>query len=1063
MPRQPTRTGIRLENTTAKLMPAITLLKELNDAFGPPFIQPISNTLQMLIKAVQNVKRNKNDCAQLIENMHQVLYAIISFYIKPETAGSLPPAMLDNIGKFMGTLHKIYAFIEAQGDGIKIKHMFRSNEMQNLLKDCHVGLDQAMAVFRITATPAMFDDLGGMNETAKLIHEELLESIQTLSDASTSTDGSSSQMYLGVNDSRNRPKIFYGRESELVDIMKTLAQKSPRLAILGGGGMGKTSLAKAVLHHPDTSTKFANQFFVSAEPASTSIDLAALIGLHVGLNPGKDLTRPVVQYFSRKPGSLLILDNLETVWEPIESRGGVEEFLSLLTDVENFALIITMRGAERPAKVHWSHPFLLPLQPLPDEAAQQTFIDITDNIYAREDIKQLLRLTDNMPLAVDLIAHLSAYEGLSTVLERWETEKTMLLSAGPDRKSNLDVSISLSLSSPRITSNSKELLSLLSILPDGLSDADLVQSDLQILNILSCKAILLATSLAYQDGNKRLRSLMPVREHIRQFQPPSQSLVQRLCKHFNGLLELYHKYSGSVQLHPVVNPIMSNLGNLQQVLQQGLYDSGSNLTDTIHCTLYLNSFQRVTGHGNTQLMGSIQPLLHQLCDPQLEIHFIIEVLKSAQYEPALNPEQLLIRATTLIGHINNPLLESKFYHAAGNYFHNYGLDLSQAMLYFQKALQLSEMCGDIYGQGNALFGIAQLKYSIGDHHTAQVHAYKAQKLSKLSADLYQEAQCLWVGALCSANLGNFQQSMSQVHQGRAILAMCGMTGGSLDQKIILVQAENHLLKSEYGQARQIYTQIIETSSPDQNAISYTISLLNIAQIDVVIGGDPDDVHQKLTKAQEIFNQFDTIRGSVYCGTIQAHMDLKQENFDMAKAKFKECLHWAWGSDHEVESFCLERLADIKTWEGEQNNTWPVIYLGHVYKSKEKLGLHKAFLFLGDVFIFNGDEETATSLYTAALDGFTQMDVHHSRATCMIRLGDLAKGHGLILKATGLWKAARLLFEQSLQAKDLAQIDFRLSTVEEAHQKALLELGTVNAPGQVLNHLLKAVASPGTRI
>jgi hypothetical protein len=91
-----------------------------------------------------------------------------------------------------------------------------------------------------------------------------------------------------------------------------------------------------------------------------------------------------------------------------------------------------MRGVERPAKVQWTQPFLLPLQALSDDAAQQTFIDITDNIYTIDEISQILQLTDNMPLAVDLIAHLSDYKGLSNVLTQWETEKTALLSIGHD-------------------------------------------------------------------------------------------------------------------------------------------------------------------------------------------------------------------------------------------------------------------------------------------------------------------------------------------------------------------------------------------------------------------------------------------------------------------------------------------------------------------------------------------------------------------------------------------------------------------------------------------------------
>src|SRR4051794_37717862 len=100
-----------------------------------------------------------------------------------------------------------------------------------------------------------------------------------------------------------------------------------------------------------------------------------------------------------------------------------------------------MRGAERPAKVQWTHPFLLPLQPLSAEAAQQTFMEITDNVYRKEEVEKILQFTDNMPLAVDLMAHLSDYEGLTNILARWDIERTALLSVGYDRKSNLDASI----------------------------------------------------------------------------------------------------------------------------------------------------------------------------------------------------------------------------------------------------------------------------------------------------------------------------------------------------------------------------------------------------------------------------------------------------------------------------------------------------------------------------------------------------------------------------------------------------------------------------------------------
>jgi hypothetical protein len=79
-----------------------------------------------------------------------------------------------------------------------------------------------------------------------------------------------------------------------------------------------------------------------------------------------------------------------------------------------------------------------------------------------------------------------------------------------------------------------------------------------------------------------------------------------------------------------------------------------------------------------------------------------------------------------------------------------------------------------------------------------------------------------------------------------------------------------------------------------------------------------------------------------------------------------------------------------------------------------------------------------------------MDVHRGRAECMMRLGDLAEGQGHTSEAISHWKAARPLFEQSLQAKDVAHIDAKLLAVEKAQQKALLELEDLNVPVDLVN-------------
>jgi hypothetical protein len=83
-----------------------------------------------------------------------------------------------------------------------------------------------------------------------------------------------------------------------------------------------------------------------------------------------------------------------------------------------------------------------------------------------------------------------------------------------------------------------------------------------------------------------------------------------------------------------------------------------------------------------------------------------------------------------------------------------------------------------------------------------------------------------------------------------------------------------------------------------------------------------------------------------------------------------------------------------------------------------------------------------------------MDVHCSRAECMLKLGDISKNRGDLPKAMELWDTARPLFEYSLQAQQVENIDCRFAGMSQEiqlqHRQNLVELTQPNALSGTVN-------------
>ncbi|KAJ7446081.1 hypothetical protein FB451DRAFT_1188846 [Mycena latifolia] len=604
-----------------------------------------------------------------------------------------------------------------------------------------------------------------------------------------------------------------------------------------------------------------------------------------------------------------------------------------------------------------------------------------------------------MPLAIDLIAHLVDYEGFSSVLNRWETERTSLLSEGHDKRSNLDLSISLSLESPRLDSvpHSRDLLSLLSMLPDGLSDIELLQARLPIDNILACKATLLSTSLANTDDRRRLKALVPIREYVGKISPPTVHLVQPLQNHFQQSLRIY-----------------------DNLLVSGLKKDNPDLHNNIYYACIFHQFTLIAGH-QIPLLSQIANALPDPRDPRLEVQFMVQRLAEMPHSKFPDAPTLVARALEYFPGFDDPDLKCKFFNNVARY-HGSNSDLAQATHFAQTGLTLSIFAGNTRRQTDSLAMLAAMKWQ------AEAGKYF----------------CI------------YQNSVPLLARAQVLLGLCGMSGSTLDYSLITSQAEAPRVKSEYVEARTLYEQIIRDVYPEQDPYQHAWALSNSTEIDVLTRtSQHQDIQTNLNIAKSIFN---SMKMSVLgCDPVQTAIYLQTGDLLAAQTLLQKCLGCAWGHNVAATISCLQWLGDVSRWgtTNHTSSTWTMTLLAYSLKLKQKLQIHTALQFLGDVFLAKLNYDTAISLFTVALEGFTQMDVHSSRAECMICLGDIAKMHGELQKGVELWKTARSLFERSSQPKQVAHIDARLTGIGDLSADnfgVLAHLSSLHAPSGCMEEL-----------